>query len=692
MDKINKIILNITVRDKVATYDSGQPPITCDNDDYRIRFDFDEKWNSYAKKVAHFVSNGEFIDAEFNGNEVDVPVQVNTVKLEVGVYIDGVIRTTTSAAIPCRLSALSNEATPSLENDGRYLNEAREVLKECEEIKNELDYAFWNQTDVLDVDILPTVDIREDCIYRLQKAHGVIWFIENTGGVDDGESALQAILHYVDTLPDVGLPYDPATTPLNVYKQKGDDKVYCYINGKWEEVDARFQIVHSYEEVAGARYAIAFVPERTECDLYIADKSDPFNVRWAHLNKKAVSNVTTLPMDDIDEEGFYKTSENFASTYIKRADGSTEVDAFSGIPVTFHVVDELPTHGELAVDNAESPTRFVGYYCRADKKAYVYYDSGEGGYLWIPLQEFLVSINPNATWKEIQSVDEVTDIDVLYIRLNKNAIFHYDGEWHELVDKAELDGALDGKLDKVTTKGDRWRLYAINAYGEQVLSALDEFAKPYTIANRGADSTFEVGEPTQKKHPVTLGYANEHYVPKVTPPTSGAWGAYYTKSDGSTGVMPLTNTAVSDTIPIRHAGGAVVVGEPKANNHAATKKYVDNAIRNAGGGFTVIDWGQDVVGMEYRLEENKKYLVRCVHIEPNEDEYLFLGHDYDEVIVDERLNNFITVSRLNYTEDEGYWDGVKIEIKDIPEFEVAFEIYAPPSNLYIRLYIDYLRI
>ena len=626
-----RTIINVTVRNSVARLAPAQPRLVCDNDKYRIRFSFDEEWDGYTDKVARFISKSGYTDVEFSGDEVDVPRQVNTLRLLVGVYTEGGPFTTTSAVIPCDPSVLSENSKPSVENDGHYLNEARELVKEAREaaedarkaaadvqasvivdvdalptenispdtfyrlkvpngasalyhyvagewyeLADKADLAeadkainaeLLKKTEILDVDVLPTEDVKDTCLYRIRTFNGIFFWtyddklepdgrfvlhfvdvlptvgvsgclyyqksdgeyyiyahgawhnnlypvvysraevdavdfhgaylVENmdvklyapdtsnpyqikwvaltneadalitvdtlpeSGGKDGyiyriqkaygvlmsyddeyAEHAVPATLHYVDSLPDVGVSFDGDHIPLNIYKQKGDNGYYSYQYGEWQEIHRLFGIAQSYEELKASNFYIGFIPQSTECELYVADKSDPFNVRWVHLNKKAVSNVTTLPMDDIDEEGFYKTSENFASIYIKHEDGSTEVDSFFGVPVTLHAVDELPTQGELAVDNAESPTRFIGYYCRADKMAYVYYDSGEGGYLWIPLQEFLVSINPNATWKEIQSVDEVTDIDVLYIRLNKNAIFHYDGEWHELVDKAELEGAL----------------------------------------------------------------------------------------------------------------------------------------------------------------------------------------------------------------------------------------------------------
>ena len=60
--------------------------------------------------------------------------------------------------------------------------------------------------------------------------------------------------------------------------------------------------------------------------------------------------------------------------------------------------------------------------------------------------------------------------------------------------------------------------------------------------------------------------------------TGNFGGAYVLNPDGTQGMMKITNTVSSGTIPVRGAGGVVVVGTPTADAHAADKGYVDKVV------------------------------------------------------------------------------------------------------------------
>lgn len=95
--------LHVVINNKIATYLSRDGDIVCGNSDYQIVFTFDSEWTKYEKKTAKFKWKDKSLDIEFTGDTVGVPQLANTTSLEVGVYVDDII-TTTSAKIPCLLS------------------------------------------------------------------------------------------------------------------------------------------------------------------------------------------------------------------------------------------------------------------------------------------------------------------------------------------------------------------------------------------------------------------------------------------------------------------------------------------------------------------------------------------------------------------------------------------------------------
>lgn len=104
--------LHVSVAGKTATYSRRDGAIVCGNDDYRIKFTFDDEWAGYTNKTAHFIWCGKYYDAPIENDEVAVPDPFNALELIVGVYVPNQIRTTTSAVIPCRPSVRSGGEHP----------------------------------------------------------------------------------------------------------------------------------------------------------------------------------------------------------------------------------------------------------------------------------------------------------------------------------------------------------------------------------------------------------------------------------------------------------------------------------------------------------------------------------------------------------------------------------------------------
>lgn len=101
--------LNVTIRDKVATYQEEGGNIVCGNADYQIVFAFDDEWSKYATKFARIVASGRRIDIPIIGNSVVLPMLFNVSKIYVGAFVDGEI-SSTDAVIYCDPSILDYSA------------------------------------------------------------------------------------------------------------------------------------------------------------------------------------------------------------------------------------------------------------------------------------------------------------------------------------------------------------------------------------------------------------------------------------------------------------------------------------------------------------------------------------------------------------------------------------------------------
>lgn len=104
------MLININITDKRPQVD-GTPVIVCGNNDYQIRFTFDEEWDHSQMKTARFAwrkgGKALYIDVPFVGDTVDVPMLTEVRFVYVGVYTDH-LQTTTPARIACEYSIRCN--------------------------------------------------------------------------------------------------------------------------------------------------------------------------------------------------------------------------------------------------------------------------------------------------------------------------------------------------------------------------------------------------------------------------------------------------------------------------------------------------------------------------------------------------------------------------------------------------------
>lgn len=98
----------VEVKDCRAVYDAKtHGKMVCGNP-FKIEFTFDEMWDGFDAKKAKliFYHNGRYecLIIEFNGNVCPVPALYNIPRIEVGVFVESDICTTTGAIIECEKS------------------------------------------------------------------------------------------------------------------------------------------------------------------------------------------------------------------------------------------------------------------------------------------------------------------------------------------------------------------------------------------------------------------------------------------------------------------------------------------------------------------------------------------------------------------------------------------------------------
>lgn len=578
---MNKTVLNVTIRGKVAALAPAQPLLICGNGDYCVRFAFDEAWAGHDKKVARFISKGGYTDVEFTGNEVDVPLLVNTYELKVGVYTDGGPFTTTSAVIPCKPSVLCEDAKPSLENDERYLNEARELVKEVRKIVKDLE-----TSGITEVDELPTEDIDPDTFYRLREPNKVRVYVRNEDGTvsTNNYNGLPVKVHVVDGLPVAGedLVDDfDAPTRLVLYFNRLDGKPYGYTNisGWVSDLGVRAIVVTSLKEVTAT--GVVYIQLTGASGLYyfadgewhvLADSLGDENHVTESVMREAISQTANAIKVKVTSTGSKLSIGDISPlthTLKVRLLSDTIAD-FTGVRLERYM-EEAPEKMCLQVYEAEADGTVKG----------------------------VTSLYP---WMDLEAPEGVT-IEVEY--------------------NQDFNATLKGKLDKVTTKSGQAQLYGVSDTGEQQMRILTALAEAFSVALRHTDGRLRVADPYELLDAVNLGYANEHYLPKVVNPHGINMG-YVIKADGTGGLIGIGYGAPTEyTLVGRTAGGAIVTGEPKADNHATTKKYVDTkvtAVANAATNRTYINWKEEI---------ESQYWYDDVNGEDKRGTYTFTAGRYD---------------------------------------------------------------
>lgn len=124
-------IIQINIKDKVASLVSNTDYIVSHNSDYVFEFTFDAEWSEYATKTARIESGGEYVDVPFVGNMCTVPILGKGSLVRVGVFA-GELHTTTAATIKLVPSVLTDNGTPMPPSPDVY----SQIIRKLDEIRD----------------------------------------------------------------------------------------------------------------------------------------------------------------------------------------------------------------------------------------------------------------------------------------------------------------------------------------------------------------------------------------------------------------------------------------------------------------------------------------------------------------------------------------------------------------------------
>ena len=140
----------------------------------------------------------------------------------------------------------------------------------------------------------------------------------------------------------------------------------------------------------------------------------------------------------------------------------------------------------------------------------------------------------------------------------------------------------DTKLDKVSSNvSGLSQAYVVDTAGKQTMIGVNPYATDWTIARRYDDGRLRVSTPVEDADATNKAYVDNNFVPKLQIAEGVGTFAYIAEANGKTSKLQIQYGAPLEyTIPGRGEGGRIVVGTPTGDNHAATKKYVDDAVAN----------------------------------------------------------------------------------------------------------------
>lgn len=148
---------------------------------------------------------------------------------------------------------------------------------------------------------------------------------------------------------------------------------------------------------------------------------------------QAIIDVDALPTENINESVFYRRAESAYSVF------NGEKNTLFGAPVSFVIVDALPSVGEPTTDDVGSPTYWKFYYDKTTAQYYAYVTTDLIGFDdWVTASEVMGNFGLSAVVAE--EGDATNEADTLYLFSSPPGIFVYNGEaWEQYVTDKELE-------------------------------------------------------------------------------------------------------------------------------------------------------------------------------------------------------------------------------------------------------------
>lgn len=258
------------------------------------------------------------------------------------------------------------------------------------------------------------------------------------------------------------------------------------------------------------------------------------------------------------------------------------------------IVEELPEEGDPLI------TYYVGPKGTAPNQYYEVWvwvqEEPDGPFVWRELEDtdqvdlsgYLEKDTTASTYPKVyvkwgdgtQGLENLTQDNTF------NAVVRRKADGRITVPAPSADGdctnkkyVVDNFLAKQTGATTYLQAYVKMPDGTQEMVNVEFLDTAYGIVQRNQNGQIRVpNTPTDNNHAVSKKYVDETFLPKQTGTSSYAQ-AYTKKSDGTQEMRNLSGGATASSIPIRDSNGQLEVKEtPTANNHAASKAYVDAAV------------------------------------------------------------------------------------------------------------------